>query len=459
MNATATRERAQDAGDGEGAVEDQERRLAERAVRPDDHVLAAHGALAHRGHHRGRVGAGRQVQREARDPAIVPVAVVGPAAHHDHARARAVVVEDAGDAEARARPGRCAGGPRCPRARRGGWRRAPTRSPPRRRRPRRRPRCLRETASAAGARGRGRARSPGRRRPARARRRRATCSRRPRRAWRRAGRPARDRASRRGDCRRGSARTRRCPRAACPRASAPPPRGSSRSSRPTPMAADTAIISAAMATAVRESAAAMPRVARRPRSPKARPAIGWSRRSSTSDAAGATKRAADHHDEQAREAAGDAAAGPGQDRGAARQESQADPRRARHGPRARSSRARPGSSPRAAERPSPRSAGPSAASAVAPMPSSTPLPSVERIEGDVAHREHEVQVVDRARHQAEEPPRHAEPQQEARGGAHGADQRAPRPSPARRSRARDTPRARSEPMSGRRCTTENAVVW
>ena len=44
---------------------------------------------------------------------------------------------------------------------------------------------------------------------------------------------------------------------------------------PTPTDADTAIISAAMATAVRLSAAATPRVAIRPSSPKAAPASGW----------------------------------------------------------------------------------------------------------------------------------------------------------------------------------------
>ena len=185
----------------------------------------------------------------------------------------------------------------------------------------------------------------------------------------------------------------------------------------------------------------------------------WSRRSSTSDAAGgdeARSRSSRRRGPRSRTAMPP----PDQDRIAAPPARSPRPTHvARVADRARArSRARRGSSPRAAERPSPRARAPSAASAVAPSPSSTPLPSVERVEGDVAHREHEVEVVDRARHEAEQPLRHAEPQQ-----------RGPRPCPRRRSAsaspitsakisARDTPRARSEPMSGRRCTTENVMV-
>src|SRR5213083_2706475 len=43
---------------------------------------------------------------------------------------------------------------------------------------------------------------------------------------------------------------------------------------PTPTVVETAIMSAAMATAVRESELVIPRAAMRPRSPKLRPAIG-----------------------------------------------------------------------------------------------------------------------------------------------------------------------------------------
>jgi hypothetical protein len=57
---------------------------------------------------------------------------------------------------------------------------------------------------------------------------------------------------------------------------------------PTPMAADTAIISAAMATEVRENAATMPRAASRPTVPNPAAIGGWSSRSSPSAAAGAT---------------------------------------------------------------------------------------------------------------------------------------------------------------------------
>ena len=54
------------------------------------------------------------------------------------------------------------------------------------------------------------------------------------------------------------------------------------------------------------------------------------------------------------------------------------------------------------------SAGPIAASDVAPMPRSTALAEGERVDGDVLHREHEVEVVDRAGHEVEEPARHPE---------------------------------------------------
>jgi hypothetical protein len=55
---------------------------------------------------------------------------------------------------------------------------------------------------------------------------------------------------------------------------------------PTPMAAATAIVSAAIATEVRESAATMPRVARRPSNPNVLPATRWAGRRSTTATAG-----------------------------------------------------------------------------------------------------------------------------------------------------------------------------
>src|SRR6266542_6004839 len=74
-------ERAQDAGDREGAIEDPKRGFTQRAVGADEDVLAARGALAQSSYDRVRVDAGRDLEGEARDPAVVPEAVVGLTAH------------------------------------------------------------------------------------------------------------------------------------------------------------------------------------------------------------------------------------------------------------------------------------------------------------------------------------------------------------------------------------------
>ena len=226
---------------------------------------------------------------------------------------------------------------------------------------------------------------------------------------------------------------------------------------PTPMAADTAIISAAMATAVRESAAAMPRVARRPRSPKARPAIGWSRRSSTSDAAGATK--AQPIITTNRPAKPPAMPPPGQDRIAA---PPARSPRPSHVARVTDRRALVSSAARLITTrggaPVASSAGPSAASAVAPMPSSTPLPSVSgsRATSRTESTKYRSLIVRVTRPRS---PR-AMPSPSRRPAAvPTAPIRSASPITSAKISARDTPMARSEPMSGRRCTTENAVVW
>ena len=127
-------EHAQHAGDREGAVEDRERGLAERAVGADEDVLPARGALAHGGHHERPRPPRGEIEREARDrgdrPRTARTSGGSSPPRPRSSRSR----RTRRPRESRARRGRCEADGVAGARRRGDWRTAPTRPPPRRRR-------------------------------------------------------------------------------------------------------------------------------------------------------------------------------------------------------------------------------------------------------------------------------------------------------------------------------------